>query len=446
MAQGMGGVGRLGGLFGSHGPRRRPSAVHVLATCAALFALSGCPETTPDSGQFAAADGAGQELDGPSGSDSSANDSAADSSSDTPSSETTDVASTTDGSTTDIAAPADGDTTTADSPSGTDASTDVNKDTDSTSQCGCSSTAECAGIAVAVCQVAVCKSCSCLVEWAAEGSPCGSGNACQKGQCLPKAGPGPWATAIAAGGRHSCARHPDGSASCWGLGSGGQIGNGATTSVVKTPKLVSGLLVIDQLSAGNSHTCARHDGGKVSCWGDDFSGQIGSVNTDDEAPVPQQAGTLADAISIATGTYGSFAIRKGATLWGWGKNLSGQIGTGGYSTKPVNAAVQVEVTDVAGMACGQGQTCAVRSSGEVLCWGDNDEGQSGSDKVGDVYLPQLIALAGKASAVAVGISHGCALRQDGAVLCWGKGTNGELGDGLATSSAKAVVVVGSGKL
>lgn len=540
MARGSHGqLRRRGRLAAGFGSQRRPSAAGVLACCAALVALSGCPETTPDSGQFAAADGTAQDLLGPGGSETGGSDTgggSADSTGDTGSSGTTDAVSLTDASSVDgDPGPADSDTAAA-------------KDADSTAPCGCSTAADCAGVVAGVCQVVVCKSCNCLVELAAEGSPCGGANTCQKGQCLPKAGPGPWASSIAAGGHHSCARHPDGSASCWGSGGSGQLGNGGTTSVVKIPKLVSGLLVIDQVAAGNTHTCARHGGGKVACWGDDFNGQIGTASTDADAVVPEQAGTLADATGIATGTYGSFAIRKGATLWGWGKNndgqlllgnlqsqdapvqiapilgaqkvcagenfvcavlgdgkvwcwgrntdgqlghgtasydstpqpaglvnglpsvqdiacghqhvcawdaagkawcwgknLSGQIGTGSYSASPVNAAVQLDVTGVIGMACGQGHTCAVRSSGEVLCWGDNDEGQSGSAKGGDVYQPLAIALGGKASAVAAGISHSCALRQDGAVLCWGKGSSGQLGDGLTTSSASAVVVVGSGK-
>lgn len=513
----------------------RSGAARVLAACAALLVLGGCPETTPDKGQFAAADGAAADLGGPggdatgsdvAGSDAAGSDAAA---SDTPGSD---------------AAPLDSDSTAADSASDTGA--DASQDGDATATCGCSSAADCAGVVAGICQVVVCASCTCLVEFAADGSPC-AGGACQKGQCLPKGSAGPWATAVAAGGHHSCARHPDGSASCWGAGSAGQLGNGGTASAVKQPKLVAGLLVIDQLSAGNAHTCARHSGGKVSCWGDNFNQQIGAPDTT-AAVVPTQAGTLADATGLATGTYGSFAIRKGATLWGWGKNndgqlllgnllaqqapvqiapilgaskvcagenfvcavlgdgkvwcwgrnsdgqlghgtasydsppqpagvvnglplvqdiacghqhacawdaagkawcwgknLSGQIGTGSYSASPVNAAVQLEVSGVVGMACGQGHTCALRGSGEVLCWGDNDEGQSGADKPGDVYQPLAIALGGKASAVAAGISHSCALRQDGAVLCWGKGSSGQLGDGLATSSAKAVVVAGSGK-
>lgn len=528
-----------------HFARRSRPPVGI-AVAAALLTLNGCPETTPDSGQFAATDGVGQEFGSPGGSDSTADPSETANDTSNGADDTVADGAASDGIGSDSSDGKAGDSDQGDSDS---SATDGKGDTAVDSTCGCVSNDACAGIALAACQVAVCSSCKCLVEVAPEGSACGGNNTCQKGQCLPKPAAGPWATAVVAGGHHSCARHPDGSASCWGSGSSGQLGNGGNSSAVKIPKLVSGLLVIDQLSAGNAHTCARHSGGKVSCWGDKFNGQIGSGSKDGDALVPEAAGSFADALTIATGTYGSFAIRKGATLWGWGKNndgqflsgdllsqpapvqvapilnaqkacagenfvcallgdgkvwcwgrntdgqlghgtasydsvpqpagmvnglpsvqgiacghqhvcawdaagkawcwgknMSGQIGTGNYSTSPINAAVQLDTTGVAQIACGQGQTCAVRNNGELLCWGDNDEGQAGSSKAGNVYQPNLIALGGKASAVAVGIDHGCALRQDGAVLCWGKGTNGELGDGLATSSSQAVIVVGSAKL
>ncbi len=358
---------------------------------------------------------------------------------------------------------------------------------------------------------------------------------------------GPWATAVAAGGNHSCARRANGSAWCWGSGSQGQLGTGSNGDKEKVAKPVAGLQDIAQLAAGNAHTCARRQGGQVLCWGDRFSGQTGNGDKDGVALVPEIAGTIGDATALGTGTYSSFAVRKGATAWGWGKNndgqllldtllsqaapvqiapvvdvkrlcggemyacalindgkvvcwgrntdgqlghgsasydstpqpagavtglpgvvdlacghyhvcawdgaghawcwgknLSGQLGTGSYTTAPVNAAIPLNgLSDVVSMACGQGQTCAVRKNGDLLCWGSNAAGQAGAAGVANVYTPNKIDIGGKALAVSTGSEHGCALREDGAVACWGKNGNGQLGDGTTTQSAKAVVVLGS---
>ncbi len=417
------------------------------------------------------------------------------------------------------------------------------------SGCDCNGEGDCAGIAVGTCQVAVCKACTCVVTAAAEGASCGGAQTCQKGKCSAPPKPGPWAIAIAAGGRHSCAVHPDGTASCWGNSSQGQVGGGTTSDKVLQPKAVASLSAVAMLVAGNSHTCAVHGGGKVSCWGDRFGGQTGNGDNNGYAVVPEAAGTITDALRVAAGTYTSLAVRKGLTLWGWGnnnggqmlngtlqsqkspvqvapvldvkrvcagdhhacamhsdgavecwgrntdgqvghgtavydspplpagvvtglpavtdiacgdnhtcawnatgkawcwgKNSSGQLSTGDYSSQPVGSPVTVGgLSDVAMLAAGQGHTCAVRKTGQVACWGNNDKGQAGASGSGSVYVPQQIDIGGMATAVTTGTDHACALREDGAVLCWGNNSNGQLGNGGTGMSATPVVVTGSAK-
>ena len=53
-------------------------------------------------------------------------------------------------------------------------------------------------------------------------------------------------------------------------------------------------------------------------------------------------------------------------------------------------------------------TCAVRESGEVVCWGYNDYGQSDAPP-------------GEFRSVSAGVHHSCALRESGEIACWGSG-------------------------
>ena len=94
---------------------------------------------------------------------------------------------------------------------------------------------------------------------------------------------------LAAGTSHTCALLADGSVTCFGLNSKGQVGLGADTTAeeVRDPAPVTGFPgTVGGLGSGSSahHTCAILDDGSVACWGSDDSGQLGDgVTTVDEA-------------------------------------------------------------------------------------------------------------------------------------------------------------------
>ena len=83
------------------------------------------------------------------------------------------------------------------------------------------------------------------------------------------------ATAVAAGGWHTCARLTDGTVRCWGRNDSGQLGDGTTTQR-NIPVTVSGLSGATAVTAGGYHTCARLGDGTVRCWGWNHYGQLGN--------------------------------------------------------------------------------------------------------------------------------------------------------------------------
>jgi alpha-tubulin suppressor-like RCC1 family protein len=89
-------------------------------------------------------------------------------------------------------------------------------------------------------------------------------------------------TAISAGkGNHSCAIQKDGTLWCWGDNFFGQLGIGTHGDVEVTPKQVVALGAdVATVAAGAMHTCAiRSSDGKLFCWGLNSGGQLGDGST-----------------------------------------------------------------------------------------------------------------------------------------------------------------------
>jgi len=77
-------------------------------------------------------------------------------------------------------------------------------------------------------------------------------------------------------------------------------------------------------------------------------------------------------------------------------------------------------------------TCALLSTGEVLCWGINNYGNLGDGTYDNRNLPTpLVGLpvGEETTAISSGGRHACVLLRSGRIMCWGLGTSGQLGNG-----------------
>lgn len=272
-------------------------------------------------------------------------------------------------------------------------------------------------------------------------------------------GSGHTATAIAAGGAHTCAILDDGSVRCWGYGATGQLGYGNTSNVGdgSPDPSVASVGPVDlgpgrtakAISAGAAHTCAILDNGAVRCWGFGGFGQLGYGSTanvgDKQTPGsvgPVNLGPGRTAVAISAGSQHTCVVLDNRSVRCWGYNGLGQLGYGnttnvGNSQTP-DTAGPVDLgpgrTAVA-IAAGQLHTCALLDDGTVRCWGFGNNGRLGygnTNSVGDAQTPGSFGPvplgAGRtAIALAAGQSHTCARLDDGSVRCWGAGAQGRLG-------------------
>jgi alpha-tubulin suppressor-like RCC1 family protein len=247
------------------------------------------------------------------------------------------------------------------------------------------------------------------------------------------------ATAIAAGGAHTCAVVGSGSVECWGYNGDGELGNGTTTQS-STPVTVSGITSATAIAAGWNFTCALLADTTVRCWGGYSYGQLGGGYTQLDAVVG-----LSGVTAIAAGGYHACALLASGSVYCWGDNGSGQLGNCCYamSSTPVVAAVSSYGSALTAIAAGHDHTCAVLADTTVDCWGANGDGQLGYGtwRDGGHYPVPVSGLSGVRT-IAAGGYHTCALLSGGGVTCWGDNSAGELGNGTTTQSTTPVAVSG----
>ncbi len=273
------------------------------------------------------------------------------------------------------------------------------------------------------------------------------------------------AIGIATGTGHSCALLDNGQIKCWGGAWSGQLGTGSVANKGdQAGQLGNALGYVDlggQFSAtavvaGDEHTCALLDDGKVKCWGANDFGQLGlgnAVYRGDNAgemgnSLPTvNLGTGRTAKQLAAGGWHTCAILDNNNVKCWGKNTYGQLGLGdanhrgdgagemGDSLPAVNLGSGRTAKQI---AAGWGHTCAVLDNNTLKCWGGNGYGQLGQGKQdllgndpGEMAALAAISLGTGRTvrSVAGGSAHTCAVLDNYAVKCWGRNDYGQLGLG-----------------
>lgn len=239
--------------------------------------------------------------------------------------------------------------------------------------------------------------------------------------------PGVISSAIGTG--HTCVVLHDGSLWCWGLNTEGQLGTRDTTSR-DTPTRVGTDADWVKVAAGgagtaNGYTCATKRDGSLWCWGINALGGLGTGGGDSLDPV--HVGT-ARWIWIEAGWLATCGIQEDRSLWCWGDNTKGELALGDTTNRPTPTQVGTR-TDWARVVSALEFSCAITLDGSGFCWGFNQYGEVSSDPQGTyVTMPAAVIGFRWNTLVAIG-RHTCGVRDDGSLWCWGSNVSGQLGLG-----------------
>ncbi len=239
---------------------------------------------------------------------------------------------------------------------------------------------------------------------------------------------------VAAGDDFSLAIDREGRAWTWGSNSAGQLGNGSAASAQPEPRIIPGLIEVVALSAGSDHALALRQNGDVWAWGSNQRGQIGDASTQTRRlPVPVP-GLGYGFKAVAAGAEHSVALRRDGTVWTWGGNSAGQLGSGNTTERGVPAQVPLPAAvTITKIAAGRYHTLALDSEGKVWAWGR----ALGVGKASDLPVPTSILGLTGVTALGAGLDTSYAGLGTGGIRVWGANGRGQLGDATLTDRAAA---------
>lgn len=233
-------------------------------------------------------------------------------------------------------------------------------------------------------------------------------------------------------GYYACALRSIGRLYCWGENTWGNLGDNTTVdknvpTQVRDTAGTGSWSDWTKFSVGTDNTCAIRSNGRLYCWGDNTTGELGNgTRTQTSRPV-EVSGGFSDWVYIAGEHQHNCGIRNSNRAYCWGANGSGQVGTGSTSTDEITPQlVTGGITNWKKIKLNGATSCGLTYSGSVLCWGGNAAGQLGDGTTTPRSAPATII---NGSSGWIDLTHQCAINSARKAFCWGNNQNGKLGSG-----------------
>jgi len=167
---------------------------------------------------------------------------------------------------------------------------------------------------------------------------------------------------VSSGDAHTSAIKTDGTLWTWGLGSFGQLGTNNTITRSTPVTTFAGGTNWKRVSVGDAHTAAIKTDGTLWIWGQGEFGQLG-VNSiiNISTPVTTFSGGT-NWKQVSSGDLHTSAIKTDGTLWTWGNNPNGQLGTNNTNTRSTPVTTFAGGTNWKQVSSGRLHTAAIKTS------------------------------------------------------------------------------------
>ena len=250
----------------------------------------------------------------------------------------------------------------------------------------------------------------------------------------------------------------------WGINGSEQLAAGFRSVHEGAPNQVLGLGNVRSVQAGFKFAVALLGNCTLVSWGSNNKEQLGNGNRLQAQNRPAPVVNLENVKEVTVANAHTAALRYDGTVWTWGASEFGERGNGekGFERTALSSEAQIarpryEPVQVPGLehvvqlAAGGVRDFALLSSGEVVAWGENQNGDLGIEQAGSeeeqcygenhartavpcATLPRRVKIEGHpltgVERIAVGGEAAYAVRNGGReVLAWGENSKAQLGTG-----------------
>lgn len=243
----------------------------------------------------------------------------------------------------------------------------------------------------------------------------------------------------------------DGTLWLWGSNACGQLGTNTIVSASSPVQTISAGTNWRSFSRGSAFTAALKTDGTLWAWGFGSTGRLGNNTTTNRSSPSQTVSGGNNWKNVSAGGLTAGGIKTDGTLWLWGYGQAGGLGNNTTINRSSPVQTLAGGTNWKSLVIGDSSVLlginagGIKTDGTLWVWGLNNIGQLGTFSVANTSSPVQTVSGGTSWKIAtLGSLSSGSIKTDGTLWTWGAGTCGGLGDDTTISKSSPVQTVSGG--
>ena len=228
----------------------------------------------------------------------------------------------------------------------------------------------------------------------------------------------------------------DGTLWTWGSNDNGELGDNTIIARSSPVQVIGNATNWRQLSVGKSFIASIKTDGSLWVWGRNNYGQLGTNDTLHRSSPVQTILGGTNWKQVSNGQWTCAAIKTDGTLWTWGRNFYGQLGLNDILHRSTPIQILGGGTNWRQLDVGVDKMAAIKTDGTLWVWGRNYGGSLGDSSIINRSSPVQLAGTNWKQASA-GNFCAAAVKTDGTLWTWGLNFFGSLGNNGTTAGNRS---------